>query len=146
MESNESLAYIAGFVDGEGSVGLTNPRGTCSSVIVQLVNTNSEVMYYINACLPGRMYVQARPGRKVIYRLYWQGQDAITVLELLLPYLVVKRRIAELALEFWRSCIAYVDIDTDEPIPAPTNRGQPLNEAELILRKSYCNRMQELNR
>jgi len=143
MEANETLAYAAGFLDGEGCV--MTRGGTISSIIVQVTNSNESVIHYMNALLPGRIYGQKRYGRKRIYRLVWTGQEAVNVLELLMPYLVVKRTVAELALEFWYNCIAYADIDTGEFVSAPTTVGRHLDEAELILRRSYSSRIRELN-
>ena len=99
MEANESLAYIAGFFDGEGCLMILR-NGVKSSITAQITNSDEHVIYYINALLPGRIYGQKRYGRKKIYRLVWSGEEAINTIELLLPYLVVKRVMADLVLDY----------------------------------------------
>lgn len=100
MEADESLAYVAGFFDGEGCLLITK-NGVESSVVAQITNSDEYVIHYINALLPGRIYNQKRYGRKKIYRLVWSGDEAINTIELLLPYLVIKKVMADLILEYY---------------------------------------------
>ena len=100
MEANESLAYIAGFLDGEGCLMISR-SGAKSSIVVQITNSDEDVIHYINTLLPGRVYGQKRYGRKEIHRLVWTGENAVNVIELLLPYLFVKKRLAEIMLDYY---------------------------------------------
>jgi len=129
MEANESLAYIAGILDGEGTVGVYANGATGNSLVVIITNSCEDLIDYIDACLPGNKYF--RYGK--YFDLRWHGQDAEFVLELLLPYLIVKRDGAEVGIEFYRNCI-YGRV-----------RNLVVTEAERILRNSYIARTKELN-
>jgi len=109
MEANESLAYVAGFFDGEGCLMISR-NGFNSSIIAQITNSDERVIHYINALLPGHIYGQKRYGRKKIYRLVWRGEDAIDTIELLLPYLIIKKTMANLVLEY------YDQLYSDSPV------------------------------
>ncbi len=148
MEANESLAYIAGFIDGEGCIrigrGVLGPSG----VSLHVVNSDEGVIDYINLMLPGRKYNKKRYGRKNLYRICWSGQDAINVIELVLPYLIVKRRLAELITEYWKEFFEWSEVDMPmlnehNAFLKPVNR-IVITEAEMILRKSYADRVQLL--
>ncbi len=133
METNESLAYIAGFFDGEGCVMVSDSKGRCSTITIQFTNTNLDVLDYIANLLEGsRIYSQKRYGRKEIWRLVLSSSFAVDAIELLLPYLVVKKDVAKLALEFYRTCLYYRRVVVDE--------------AELILRRSYAKRISDSNK
>ncbi len=136
MEANESLAYIAGFVDGEGSIGIHKSQGLYATLWLQVSNADERVIQYISHLLPGRIYAtrRTRNGKvcKISYKIQWNSQEAIDVLELILPYLIVKKDMAEVALEFWYKCYT-------------NNQGRIISEAEVILRKSYKDRISELN-
>lgn len=136
MEAGESLAYIAGFFDGEGSIGIHKSQGLYATLWVSISNTNREVIDYICYCLPSEVYAYPRSRNGKIYRLchtiQWNSQDAVNVLELILPHLIVKREIAEVALDFWYNCYR-------------NSQGVVVSEAEIILRKSYKDKISDLN-
>ncbi len=129
MEANESLAYIAGILDGEGCIGVYSNGATGNSLTVVITNLCEELIDYIDACLPGCKYSR----RDKYFELHWHGRDAVLVIELLLPYLIVKKDVAEVALEFYYTCI-------DGRV-----RTLAITEAERILRNSYMARTKELN-
>ena len=134
----DSLAYIAGILDGEGSVTV-KVKAYKSHVLhtlkVIITNTSSELIDYISIRIPGitSSYQPKNRRHKVVYTLCWHGSYAADVLELLLPYLVVKRDVALVGLEMWDECFA------------SRERKSALTEAEIILRKSYKDRISILN-
>jgi len=69
---------------------------------LMIPNTNLEVLEYIQAKGDGRLsrYGKVRsPKHKQVYCLYWGGKDANPILNMVLPYLKIKKRQAEIALE-----------------------------------------------
>lgn len=91
-------AYLAGLFDGEGTIAYDGKRGR---VILILYNTNVEVIQWVCARFAGGIYE-----RKVAYERYlrsylWQSMGLLNtqaVLRGMLPYLIIKRERALVAL------------------------------------------------
>lgn len=113
----KSLAYIAGFFDGEGSIciGKRGPKHAKHlQLTITLTQTDREILEWVDAQLGslGRIRVKnhGRKTRALIldlgynlkecYELVWDSLRAESVLTALLPYLKVKKARAEIALEF----------------------------------------------
>jgi hypothetical protein len=100
-------AYIAGIVDGEGSihVGFVK-RKQCKMpdciTFVQIANTDEPVMRWLKAII-GYGIITKVPARKRGYRTiyHWVAryQQAVRILTDIMPYLRIKRRQAELLCE-----------------------------------------------
>jgi len=116
---SENFAYIAGFIDGEGSIGLTKmhqkyegkeydkivyyPRLTIS-------NTNKVALEWIQRVLGGgHIHVSRQKGKimgkwpkkgDVFYFAMYKRDMLITVLTKIIPFLHVKKKHAELLLEW----------------------------------------------
>jgi len=105
-ESNLSLEYIAGFFDGEGCISLTpshyerkNAEISAPRPRVIVSNTNKPVILAIQNKIGGRLQIKERTDWRTCYDLVWGSWSEVRrVLTLLLPYLVVKRKEAELML------------------------------------------------
>jgi len=99
MIVNETdLAYIAGFMDAEGSICINKVKTYYYYLRVCITNTNLPVMDYIRKIVGEKIltyYYRGQVSNLVIY-----SRNAKLFLEKLLPYLHVKRPQAELALEF----------------------------------------------
>jgi len=106
------LAYIAGFVDGEGAFTV-NRRWHKSkdkkskwigySAYLEIGNTDKQVMDWLHNTLriTSNVFPQKqKPPRRTCYRLRMSGKQSITVTRAILPYLIVKRDIAKLFLGF----------------------------------------------
>lgn len=103
-------AYMAGFLDGEGTIGLYKcyrkeaKFGYRYQPMVTLSNTNVAVLEYLQeACGNGRLIQQtnpAHPGHKDGYALRWSSNQIRHMLPQLLPYLRIKRRQAEFVLSY----------------------------------------------
>jgi len=98
--------YLAGFIDGEGTI-TANFRMTQSSrkeavhYRLMLSNSNLEVLEWIQARWGGRLEHMGKPRspkHRLIYYLYWGGPDCIPVIQAVYPYLIIKRRQAQLVL------------------------------------------------
>lgn len=96
-----SLAYVAGFFDGEGC--LTIARN--GSVTFSIVNTSKSVLTFVKETL-GLGVVQDRANkvnkRQYIFRAY--GDNCMKAVELLLPYLVEKKPQAVLLRHYREHC------------------------------------------
>lgn len=95
-------AYIAGFLDGEGSVIIYNRRQSCS-LRVTFSNTKLAALDWIkDVCQVGNIITSHRNSDKhaTAYMLLINGQSAVSLLEQLHPYLVIKGEQAKLGIEF----------------------------------------------
>ena len=131
-------AYAAGILDGEGTIvvrasrkqGYNHPFYRLS---VQVVNSHFGVIKWFSerwyASVKGKPNL--REGYLPIHYLCWSGDQAISVLEDLLPYIVIKKEQALLAIEFQARV-------TD------SNR-KPLTHEEIEIREVLSNRMAALN-
>ena len=88
--TNEELAYIAGIFDGEGCVSFTKCR-TSSYVRVLIVNTNLELLEYIQECFGGDITKMSRKAgwrQSYQWRLSWS--KAIDFLVAIQPWVRIK--------------------------------------------------------
>jgi len=105
MELDEK--YIAGFFDGEGCIYASqrvDKKGYNSSTLkIQIAQCNLEVLELIQQKYGGSI-LEHKNKMKANWRQAWVWQvpahKAVAFLESVLPYLVVKKEQAELALEF----------------------------------------------
>src|SRR5258707_14599305 len=106
MEISDKLAYLAGIVDGEGTIQLDVPRPSRRNYFAALyiTNTNKEMLETLQTHFGGFILGPYKNGKnsKLIYRLVWHGKTACPVLEALLtvPLFSIKRKQALLAVEF----------------------------------------------
>lgn len=97
---SEFLAYVAGFFDGEGCIQIPcNERGNYT-LRINVCQKSEAVLQYIRSRLGGE--ISNGKGVKI---LYWHGSNAVPVLEQILPWLVVKKSQAELAIEFGHTIV-----------------------------------------
>lgn len=107
--TNLQIAYLAGIIDGEGSIGLYSKRPSDKDrhyVTLQLsvVNTSKPLMKWLSANVPvGNVGRKAGPktNHKEIFHWTASSSKAVEVLRLVLPYLVVKKAQAEVVIELW---------------------------------------------
>jgi hypothetical protein len=94
------LAYIAGFLDGEGSInGHWKKPHNCVITRVNFYNTDRAIMIWIAERIGGRLYtVQPRLGTRVQYQLDIRTRDLKWFLKLMIPFLKVKSKQLRIAL------------------------------------------------
>jgi len=134
-----NLAYCAGIVDGEGSIFILRrktKKGNDYFVPLLAVGmTDKSPLDILNTMLVGKIEPLARPEktqkgttRKPAWRFYSRGEGLIITLQRLLPYLILKKSQAELAIEFYS-------------LPRWSR------DKNVTARKSeICNKMKELNK
>lgn len=104
MENKLKLAYMAGFFDGEGYVGiLKRKRGNWNiEYFLQLSigQKDGATMDWITENYGGKTYLVKRDGT-----FYWtcSNKMALNLLTQIVPYLKYKKPQAELALEFYKN-------------------------------------------
>ena len=104
------LAYAAGIMDGEGSIGIycnsSNPKSPSHRMRVRVTNTDRWLVNWLKASFGGTVGInKVRPGHNWKQMWYWtvSCHKAVGVLKDLLPYLHMKRPQAELAIEFQKT-------------------------------------------
>lgn len=152
--TDESALYFAGFFDGEGCVGLYerlakhcgNALTPNISIGLSIANTNVEVLKHIHRTIGGhrpekghvKPTMNGSPGKK-LFRWAAQSRESYHILKRVLPYLIVKREQALLAIEFHESILYF------KSQPHPGTIGKPrLTDSEMERRRDYVRRMKLL--
>jgi hypothetical protein len=99
------LAYVAGFFDGEGSVYIikTSKRQKIyHNICVRLTNTDKHIMILIKKWIGfGTIFMRKKLlHRKRAYDFILKGRQGESFLKSILPFLIVKKKQALLALKF----------------------------------------------
>ncbi len=107
-----TAAYIAGFVDGEGCIGVNRVKaktvksngGYTYKVRLRVSNTNKEIIEWLYKSFGGSFYVSRRENNlnknhKVAYDWAIADQKAKIFLEKIKPYLKIKKEQAEIAIK-----------------------------------------------
>jgi len=134
------IPYVAGLTDGEGciTIGKTSPRRTHSAnyrLEVIIVNNCLEPLTACRQQFGGNIRARTLPlSHQVHYAWEVVADQAYKFLQIVHPYLIIKKKQAELGMEF-REAITFC-------IPAP---GKKLPPDEIALREAYWQRMRQLN-
>jgi len=96
-------AYLAGLIDGEGTITVVKEvKGTARPTLV-IVNTNKEVLQWVKDNLnQGNLYNKGHEKEGWKDRWAWssRGKHIKPILENILPFLKIKHQQAKLVLEF----------------------------------------------
>jgi hypothetical protein len=102
-------SYFAGLFDGEGSVAAYRTKAGYSTLQVTIQMTVREPVALMHERFEGGR-LRLEPARnlrcKPTFHLRWYGQPALRVLYELEPYLIVKREVARLGIEYLESMVA----------------------------------------
>jgi hypothetical protein len=99
-------AYLAGVLDSDGCISIakqTKKGRTYHRLTVTITNTNRDLVDWLVTNFEGSCYMcnpNAPKHHKTAWRWIIRGHDARPILNQTLPYLMVKRKRAELALQF----------------------------------------------
>lgn len=141
-------ARMAAFIDGEGSIfiGATRRlRGRMKSpqYRLQLIisNTNLVLMNWLKSTFDGSIYFVKYEkckhlGKKQVMRWQVNERMAATLLEMLLPYFIVKKPQAEIAL-------AFMDLKRKKPTVFTID---PMSVEELSRREELAQEIRRLNK
>jgi len=115
--SELEYAWAAGFLEGEGSIGIyeARDRGKNASWMdphIEAYNTELPLLQHLQKILGGKIYLKAKAGSnygshhryKDYYRWGVHRREALRVAKLILPYLNgVKKKKAEEIIEYYRN-------------------------------------------
>lgn len=93
LPTDTQLAYAAGLIDGEGSIMIQ--RGVMPILVV--TNCNQSCLEFLHALFGGGLHPDSYKG---CFRLSLCGAEASNALKSILPYLIVKKELAETVLKW----------------------------------------------
>lgn len=138
MWTNETLNYLAGILDGEGSIGIEhlspckNRKKDYYTCRLCVVNTSLILVNWLKDNFKGQFDTRKRVANyKICYRWHIFGDDLENVLRAVEPFLKLKRKQAQLILQY-RETVG--------------KTGWNVSDETLELRKSYWLQCKELNR
>jgi hypothetical protein len=141
-------AYFAGLIDGEGSIPLVRSlaRGSMRYVypVVRLANTDMLMIQWVLDRVPfgSHHYVSLlHAGCKDVVHLVWASGHAAVILRAVLPYMVVKRERALLALR-----VVEAGQEAMRDAGGHLNRGRPVPPWLVQVREDAFLQMKEWNR
>ena len=95
------IAYLAGFVDGDGGMNICLHMGRYHRLQLEAATTEKTVPEWIHSKYGGTLNHRVRTGKyKDVFRWIVHSKQAEKVLRDILPFLRIRKRQAELALEF----------------------------------------------
>lgn len=140
MTLRDKLVYLAATFDGEGTISLQrfgSPVLRPAHIYprLQVSNTDVGLMGWLVANFGGHYEPKGRGllGRKQCYQWRMQGQEAINLLVMVLPWLLIKQAQAWLCLEFWAQRVS----------PVARKNGVPAEQQAL--RQGFMLAVQHLN-
>ena len=101
-------AYLAGLIDGEGCICVVRWRnkagGTQYQLRLRITNTNRTVLEWVAERFGGQIHADRTHPAMWKPKFVWDvsSRTASRILELVSPYMIIKREKARLALEFQR--------------------------------------------
>jgi hypothetical protein len=101
----EELAYLAGFIDGEGTISIQSGGSGYMRPIVSVANSNRIVLDFINFHWRGSVYSQKGWGvnAKQIHWVRVVNKNAIELIKDLLPYLNQKLPQARIVIKWYET-------------------------------------------
>lgn len=112
--TTEEFAYMAGIVDGEGSVSIIAAGAICHVLVLSVANTSLRPLHLLQVAFGGRIYavkrVPALRGglRKQNYVWFGKNARAARALKELAPFMRIKGQQALVGLEFNDSRLASI--------------------------------------
>jgi hypothetical protein len=105
LTRRESFAYLAGIVDSEGDIGIRDNNGQAFGAFVKINNTNSSVIQWVQSlfagCLSLHEYTEETYRDNHLWSIY-SKKNIENFLLAVIPYLVIKKEVANIALQFVR--------------------------------------------
>lgn len=135
-----NIKYLAGFADGEGSIGISKFMNKWAGCInpsytlrFSIVNTNKNILEQISKDYGGKVYLHSNGVNYPCYTWKSEGQIAYNILKKIYPYLLIKKEQCKLAIKFWNKRTKTIS----------TKLGTP--KEEIKLRERYYLKMKKLN-
>lgn len=129
------LSYMAGIIDGEGCFCIQRPGGKTHTLRMFVMNTSKQLIDYLYKTYGGFQYSRKKENSTWKIRHEWFVDRYVIdeLIPLLLPYLIVKKEHAQIAIEFRKTF--------------PKVRGYRNIPKDLVSIREDCHRrMQVLNK
>lgn len=105
-KDKQFLSYLAGFVDGEGTIGVSRRkrnRWFSYDSYLSISNTDIRVLSYIRerigfGSVRNKKATISHYGKKPCFSYFISNKNARTVIKVIVPYLIVKKEQAETVL------------------------------------------------
>lgn len=139
MLTEAERGYLAGILDGEGSITISKRRPLRNKspqhcLNIQICNTSEEVIkwlhYHLGGCI-SELHNEKR-GYRRCYSIQISGNSVCNVLKRLVDIMIIKKPQALLAIKFWEKRKITI--------------GVLLTEEELIFREHCYTKMSKLNK
>lgn len=108
--TTHELAWLAGFIDGEGTIRVgkhISKRGYQQwDTVLSAANTHKPTLEWIQGHLGGGVYKVCKSpqgNRRVAWAWKIVGKQAVDAVGLLLPYLITKKKQAEVIIAFYKT-------------------------------------------
>lgn len=139
MDANEKLIWAAGFFDGEGyiRVAKASPGRAVGHLKVNITQVIREPLELFRELFGGGIYTAPRGSASRQHADRWEAVSATAAraLEAMLPYLVVKREHAEIALAYQA-----LVIPRRRPVPEDVLQAREVQRQRLIALSSRISR------
>ena len=99
--SKTTAAYLAGFLDGEGSFGIRKSQDKYYVSRVRATNTNKEIIEWMHKSFGGSLYFRDFKSETLRNAWTWtlEGKSIVLFLKKVIPYLKIKKAQAQLLLK-----------------------------------------------
>jgi hypothetical protein len=110
--THDDWVRLAAFIDGEGYIGIISTKGTGMKSVryllkLEVANTDIRLGVWckerFGGCLSMQKTRKNRPNEKPCYHWITASQIAANLLRQCLPYFIIKRHEAEIAIEFQKT-------------------------------------------
>lgn len=156
QREDTKLAYIAGLIDGEGSIRIQKQKykdwNDKYTPQISFTNTNLEAIklvqkfFQTSSCsmhTPGR---KGYKGNKICYRTTKAGKDnVLKLVQKLLPYLVIKKQQAKLVIEYAKTFKSAKGLGTRHLNGQFVRGGRIRSEKESKRREKIYQEFRQLN-
>lgn len=98
-----AVAYLAGLIDGEGTVSLRRKIGKHFNIEVYITSSNKPTLEWVKRIFGGNIYTYTRKNdtiRLPQHKWHIHSRAAEALLRIVLPYLIIKGEHARLAIKF----------------------------------------------
>lgn len=94
--------YLAGIIDGEGCINISNSKNEIFHLRIMVKNTSKDLIFWLKEKFDGGIYFDKRRNEKWRDTWVWYIDSGKTanILKKVLPYLIIKKQQAKLAIKF----------------------------------------------
>lgn len=137
MNNQEFAEYLAGFIDGDGSIYVSNSKSSCS-LCIGICQNIINFIEYINNFFEGKgkIYEDKRKER-IAYTIRFCGENTRPILELIKDCLIIKKPQCDLALQFLSLTDYYPKFEVGQKIKELNKNKNEYSKNYNLLTKNY---------